>query len=312
MKATAPSMTEPAVEAETLNAGVEQSTGKSMFALLSELVKARLTALVLITTLVGYHAGSGAGVDYWKMLHALLGTALLACGAAALNQLLERDLDAKMRRTGDRPLPSGRIGPDAVLLIGAGLSIVGLAELVFFVNRLTAFLGVVTLVSYVFIYTPLKRTTTLNTLIGAVPGAIPPLMGWTSATGSISAAGWSLFAILFLWQLPHFMAIAWIYRDDYARAGFKMLPIIDPDGRKTAAQAVGHALALVPVSLFPSLLGVTGVVYFGGALVLSAVFLIFAIRFARAVNGERAKQLFIASIVYLPVLLGLLVLDKVK
>lgn len=310
MKATAPILAEPPVETPAVPASA--IAAKSTFSVLSELVKARLTALVLITTLVGYYAGSSAPLDYWKMLHALLGTALLACGASALNQFLERELDAKMRRTGDRPLPSGRMTPDAVLLIGAGLSVVGLAELIFFVNKLTAFFGAMTLISYVFIYTPLKRVTTLNTLIGAVPGAIPPLMGWTSATGELSAAGWSLFAILFLWQLPHFMAIAWLYREDYARAGFQMLPIIDPDGRKTAAQAVCHAFGLIPVSLFPSLLGVTGVVYFAGAILLSGAFFIFAFRFSRVVSAERARQLFIASIVYLPVLLGLLVLDKVK
>lgn len=311
MKATTPLLAQTPVDSGPAST-VEPVANKSIFTVLSELVKARLTALVLITTLVGFYAGSSSPVDYWKMFHAMLGTALLACGASALNQFLERELDAKMRRTGDRPLPSGRMSPDAVLLIGVILSVAGLADLIFFVNKLTAFLGALTLISYVFIYTPLKRVTTLNTLIGAVPGAIPPLMGWTGATGEISAAGWSLFAILFLWQLPHFMAIAWLYREDYARAGFQMLPIIDPDGRRTAAQAVCHAFGLIPVSLFPALLGVTGVVYFVGAVLLSVGFFIFAFRFSRVVSTERARQLFIASIVYLPVLLGLLVLDKVK
>ena len=311
MKATSPLLSQAPVNSGP-SSRVEPITNKSTFTVVSELVKARLTSLVLITTLVGFYAGSSSPVDYWRMLHAMLGTALLACGASALNQFLERELDAKMRRTGDRPLPSGRMSPDAVLLIGVVLSIVGLADLIFFVNKLTAFLGALTLISYVFIYTPLKRVTTLNTLIGAVPGAIPPLMGWTGATGEVSAAGWSLFAILFLWQLPHFMAIAWLYREDYARAGFQMLPIIDPDGRRTAAQAVCHAFGLIPVSLFPALLGVTGVIYFVGAVLLSVGFFIFAFRFSRVVSTERARQLFIASIVYLPVLLGLLVLDKVK
>lgn len=183
---------------------------KSAFAVYSDLVKARLTALVLITTLVGFYAGSGAQMDYWRMLHTMLGTALLACGASALNQLLEKDLDAKMRRTEGRPLPSGRLTPDGVLLLGVALSAIGLIDLALVVNPLTSLLGAITLASYLFIYTPLKRTTTLNTLIGAVPGAVPPLMGWTGATHQLSAAGWSLFAILFLWQLPHFMAIAWL------------------------------------------------------------------------------------------------------
>jgi protoheme IX farnesyltransferase len=251
-------------------------------------------------------------MDYWKLLHAMLGTGLLACGAAALNQLLERGPDAKMRRTENRPLPSGRMQPDTVLLVGVGMITVGLAELALLVNLLTSFLGALTVVSYVFIYTPLKRLTTLNTLIGAIPGAIPPLMGWTAATGHISAGGWSLFAILFLWQLPHFMAIAWLYREDYARGGFKMLPIVDPDGRRTASQALFHSFGLIPISLFPALLGVAGVIYFSGAILLGAAFFYFAVQFARGLTAEKARRLFIASILYLPALLGLLVLDKVK
>lgn len=312
MKTAAPLLDEPALEAKAVLDEKLMVEEKSALAIFSDLVKARLTTLVLVTTLVGFYAGSGSPVDYWLMLHALLGTALVACGAAALNQLLERELDAKMRRTEDRPLPSGRLSPDAVLIIGAVLSVAGLLDLLLMVNPLTALLGALTLASYLFIYTPLKRITTLNTLIGAIPGAIPPLMGWTAARGEISAAGWSLFAILFLWQLPHFMAIAWLYREDYARAGFKMLPIVDPDGRKTAAQAVCHAFGLIPVSLFPALLGVAGVVYFVGAIVMGIAFLIFAIQFSRSLTAERARGLFIASIVYLPLLLGLLVIDKVK
>ena len=314
MKATSPILVEPPLERETV--ALESSSivaeERSAFGIFVDLVKARLTTLVLLTTMVGFYAGASSPVDYRTMVYALLGTALVACGAAALNQWLEREPDARMERTKDRPIPSGRLSADAGLIIGAGLSATGLLILVLAVNPLTALLGAITLASYLFIYTPLKRITTLNTLIGAIPGAIPPLMGWTAATGEVSAAGWSLFAILFIWQLPHFMAIAWLYREDYARGGFKMLPIIDPDGRKTAAQAVCHSIGLIPVSLFPSLLGVAGVVYFAGALLLGVAFLIFAIRFSRGLSPERARQLFIASIVYLPVLLGLLVIDKVK
>ena len=311
MKATVPTLADSAIEENSVleKASVAE---KSWFAVFCDLVKARLTALVLITTLVGFYAGSVSPIDYWTMFHALLGTALVACGASALNQWLERDPDSRMRRTEHRPLPSGRLTPDQVLVIGAVLSAAGLLELMLAVNKLTAALGAITLASYVFIYTPLKRITTLNTLIGAIPGAIPPLMGWTAARNEVSAAGWSLFAILFLWQLPHFMAIAWLYREDYARGGFKMLPIIDPDGRRTAAQAVCHSIGLIPVSLFPALLGVAGIVYFAGAILLSVAFLIFAIQFSRDLSPERARRLFIASIVYLPVLLGLLVIDKVK
>jgi protoheme IX farnesyltransferase len=202
--------------------------------------------------------------------------------------------------------------PDAVLMLGAAMAIIGLVYLALAVNLLTSFLGAITFGSYVFIYTPLKQVTTLNTFIGAIPGALPPLMGWTAAKGEVSAAGWSLFAILFIWQLPHFMAIAWLYREDYARGGFKMLPIIDPEGSKTAAQAICHSLGLIPVSLFPALLGVAGIVYFGGAILLGVAFLFFAIQFSRRLTAERARHLFIASIVYLPALLGLMVLDKVK
>lgn len=313
MKATIlPESTVAEAAVSTVSPVGRDKAQKSAFAVFSDLVKARLTSLVLVTTLVGFYAGSSSPMNYWRMFNALVGTALLACGAAALNQLLERKLDAKMRRTEDRPLPSGRLSADAVLVIGVGLAVTGLLELTLLVNPLTGLLGAGTLASYLFVYTPLKRVTTLNTLVGAIPGAIPPLMGWTAARGEISAAGWSLFAILFLWQLPHFMAIAWLYREDYARAGFKMAPISDPDGRKTAAQAVSHAIGLIPVSLFPALLGVTGVVYFGSALVLSASFLFFAIQFSRRVTAERARHLFLASIVYLPVLLIILVLDKVK
>lgn len=302
----------PTLAAAQTSAAPTLLPARSAFGVFCDLTKARLTTLVLITTLVGFYCGSGEVVDYWRMLHALVGTALVACGASALNQLLERDCDAKMRRTENRPLPSGRMTPDQVLTLGVLLSVIGLLQLAFAVNVLTSFLGAITLASYVFIYTPLKRITTLNTAVGAVPGALPPLMGWTAATGEISAAGWSLFAILFIWQLPHFMAIAWLYREDYARGGFRMLPIIDPDGSKTAAQAVCHSIGMIPVSLFPALLGVAGVVYFFGALAMGLAFLFFAIQFSRQLTAERARQLFIASIVYLPLLLGLLVIDKVK
>ncbi len=281
-------------------------------AVLTDLVKARLTSLVLLTTMVGFYAGSRNSVDSWLMAHATIATGLLACGAAALNQLLERNHDALMRRTESRALPSGRLTPDQVLVIGGTLSAAGLAYLALLVNPLTAFLGAITLVSYLFVYTPLKRVTTLNTAIGAIPGALPPLMGWTAAQGTLSVQGWSLFAILFFWQLPHFLAIAWMYREDYARGGFKMLPIVDPQGERTGRQALSHSLGLLPVSLFPSLLGLSGMLYFFGALLLGIIFVGFAVQFARAKDIKTARALFIASIIYLPLLLGLLVFDKLK
>ncbi|MBI5773556.1 MAG: protoheme IX farnesyltransferase [Verrucomicrobia bacterium] len=285
---------------------------KGRVALVAELTKARLTTLVVLTTLVGFYLGVRGAVDYALMFHTVLGTALLASGAAALNQLLEREHDAKMRRTETRPLPAGRIQPETVLIIGGVVSAAGLIWLAWKVNPLTSVLGAVTLVSYLFLYTPLKRLTTLNTAIGAVPGALPPLMGWTAARGEITIEGWSLFAILFFWQLPHFLAIAWMYREDYARAGFRMLPVVDPEGTRTGMQSVSHTLGLLSVSLFPVWFGLVGTVYLLGALVLGGLFLAAAVRFSRELTTGRARQLFFASIIYLPLLLGLMVFDKVK
>ena len=285
---------------------------KSRFVVFSELVKARLTLLVLITTLVGFYVGARGALDWALMIHTLLGTALLACGAAALNQLIEREHDAKMRRTEGRPLPSGRLQPDTVLLFGGFSSMAGLIYLALGVNLLTSLLGAVTLVTYVFVYTPLKRVTWLNTTVGAIPGALPPLMGWTAATGELTGAGWALFAILFFWQIPHFLAIAWMYRDEYAKAGFVMLPGVDPTGERTAHQAVSHAIGLLIVSLCPVLFRVAGATYFVGAVLIGLVFLAAAFAFARQLNVPRARQLFFASIIYLPLLLGLMVFDKIK
>jgi protoheme IX farnesyltransferase len=276
------------------------------------LIKARLTFLVLLTTLVGFYVGFRGAMDYLLMLHTLLGTGLVASGAAALNQFLERQHDARMRRTEDRPLPSGRLPPDTALMFGGLSSAAGLIDLALAVNLETSVLGAITLCSYLFIYTPLKRVTTLNTAIGAVPGALPPLMGWTAARGEINVEGWSLFAILFFWQLPHFLAIAWMYRDDYAKAGFAMLPVFDSDGQRTARQTVSHTLGLLPISLCPFLLKLAGVVYLAGALVLGLAFLWQAVQFSRELTAQRARQLFYASIFYLPLLLGLMVLDKIK
>jgi len=285
---------------------------KSRMAVFGELIKARLTFLVLLTTLVGFYVGFRGPMDYLLMLHTLLGTMLVASGAAALNQFLERQLDARMRRTEDRPLPSGRLLPDTALMFGGFSSAAGLIDLALAVNLETSVLGAITLCSYLFIYTPLKRVTTLNTAIGAVPGALPPLMGWTAARGEINVEGWSLFAILFFWQLPHFLAIAWMYRDDYAKAGFAVLSVFDADGQRTAGQTVSHTLGLLPISLCPFLLKLAGDVYLAGALVLGLAFLWQAVQFPRELSARRARQLFYASLLYLPLLLGLMVLDKIK
>jgi protoheme IX farnesyltransferase len=299
--------------AEILSAAPARSVG----AILADLVKARLTTLVLLTTFVGFYMGGRGAMDFALMFHALAGTALVAAGAAALNQLLEREYDAKMRRTQNRPLPAGHLEPAMVMIFGGVCATAGLVYLALAVNLLTSFIGAVTLVSYLFIYTPLKRVTWLNTIVGAVPGALPPVMGWTAARGQLTGEGWALFAILAFWQMPHFMAIAWIYRDEYAKAGFKMLPVVDPDGCRTGQQAVSHALALLFVSLCPFVFKMAGVFYLAGALVLGAGYLWFAfqflrqLRFARAeLTLVRARQLFLASIIYLPLLLAVMVLDK--
>lgn len=297
------------VSAEILGAS---STEKNWTAVFSELVKARLTTLVLLTTLVGFYMGWRGAMNLVLMFHTLFGTGLVASGAAALNQLLEREYDAKMRRTANRPLPSGRLQPATVMLFGGICSVAGLIYLTLLVNPLTAVIGAVTLVSYLFIYTPLKRVTWLNTAIGAIPGALPPLMGWTAARHGLSSEGWTLFAILALWQLPHFFAIAWIYRDDYAKAGFKMLPNVDSDGSRTAQQAVSNTIALMFVSLCPFAFKMAGPVYLACAILLGAGYLWCAIQFSRQLTLARARQLFLASIIYLPLLLSAMVWDKLK
>lgn len=283
---------------------------KSWFAVYSDLVKARLTMLVLLTTLVGFYVGFQGSMNYLLMFHALFGTALVASGAAALNQLLEREYDARMRRTASRPLPSGRLQPVTVMLFGGVCSLVGTLYLALLVNPLTSVLGAISLVSYLFIYTPLKRLTWLNTAVGAIPGALPPLMGWAAARNELSPGGWALFAILAFWQIPHFFAIAWIYKEEYAKAGFQMLPAVDPDGSRTAQQSVSHTLGLLFVSLSPFVLHLAGVVYLGAALLLSGFYLWSAIQFGRKLDVASAKKLFFASILYLPLLLIVLVANK--
>jgi len=285
---------------------------KSWAAVLADLVKARLTLLVLLTTCVGFYLGERGFTNGVLMFHTLFGTALVAAGAAALNQLLEREHDAKMRRTASRPLPSGRMQPATVAIFGGVCSVAGLIYLAVMVNLLTSVLGAVTSISYLFIYTPLKRVSWVNTLVGAIPGALPPLMGWTAARNEFSGEGWTLFAILAFWQIPHFMAIAWLYRDEYAKAGFVMLPNVDADGSRTAQHAVGNTVALFLAGLCPFLLKINGPIYLVTAIVLGAGYFWFAVRFARQLTAQRARQLFLASIIYLPLLLTAMVCDKLK
>src|ERR1039458_8798334 len=296
--------------AEVLNAAAVAE--KSWPAVFADLVKARLTTLVLLTTFVGFYLGERGAVNFLQMFHALFGTALVAAGAAALNQLLEREFDAKMRRTADRPLPSGRLQPATVAIFGGVCSVAGLIYLATLVNLLTSVVGAVTSISYLFIYTPLKRVTWVNTLVGAIPGALPPLMGWTAARNELSGEGWTLFALLAFWQIPHFMAIAWLYREEYAKAGFVMLPNVDADGSRTAQYAVGNTVALAIASVCPFLLKMNGDIYLAMATGLSASYFWFAVQFARQLTPLRARQLFLASIIYLPLLLAAMCFDKLK
>ena len=287
----------------------------SNFEVLSELIKLRLTALVLITTLVGFYAAlnnetGGLADNLIKLGFTLLGTGLLAAGAAILNQYLEREYDARMNRTAERPLPSGLVGAEAALLLGGAFSVFGLLTLSAWVNLLVAVLGAVTLVTYLFVYTPLKRKSEWNTIIGAIPGALPPLMGWAAARGEVDPLGWTLFGILFFWQVPHFMAIAWMYKDDYANAGFVMLSNVDDEGIRTGRQAITHTVFLIIASLMPFSMQLFGTAYLFGALLLGVLFLIAAVSFSVNLSRQSARRLFFASIIYLPLLLGLMVMDK--
>ncbi len=282
----------------------------TLLGILRELTKARLTTLVLITTLTGYFVARTGSSDWLSCLHVLVGTALVAAGAAALNEWWERDLDSLMERTAGRPLPSGQIEPAFALALGLAASLGGVTYLALVVNGLTASLGGLALVTYVLVYTPLKCRTAWNTFIGAVPGALPPLMGWTAARGEVGVGGVALFGLLFLWQIPHFMAIAWLYREQYAKAGFRMLPAVDPSGLATGWSGLVAAALLLVTSLVPNWVGVAGWIYASGALVLGALFLAAAVRFTVKRDRLRARALFFASIIYLPAVLGLLMFDS--
>jgi len=277
---------------------------------LVELVKARLTLLVLLTTAVGFYLGAEGPINYTAAWHTVFGTALAAAGAAALNQWWEHQLDAVMQRTRSRPVPAGRLRPIEALAIGATLSIFGVAYLAFVCNALSAILAAITIIIYIFAYTPLKLVSTFNTAIGAVPGAIPPMIGWAAARGTLNAGAWMLFAILFFWQLPHFFAIAWMYRDDYARAGFQMISSDDRTGERSASQSVFFCILLFVVAGLPAFLGIATVFYLLAELILGAVFVAAAMRFLRTRAPADARRLFITSIIYLPLLLGALVVCK--
>ena len=277
---------------------------------LAELVKARLTMLVLLTTAVGFYLGATGLINLLALFHAVFGTALAAAGAAALNQWWERALDALMHRTRERPIPAGRMTPRHALLVGSALSAAGVAYLALICNGLSAFLAALTIAIYVLAYTPLKRVSTANTLVGAVPGALPPMVGWAAATGNVALPAWSLFAILFCWQMPHFFALAWMYREDYARGGFQMLSRDDDTGVRSASQAVLFCMLLLILTGMPFYLRLTTQIYLPLALALGVWFTYMAMQFHRKKTIPAARALFITSIVYLPLLLIVLVVTK--
>ena len=274
------------------------------------LAKPRLNLLVVASAVAGYAMARGDTGNVALLLSTIAGTALVAGGASGFNQIIERDSDALMRRTRLRPLPDGRIAPAEAAAFSCALSLTGLLILAVGVNLLSAAVALATLGSYAAVYTPLKRRTSFATVIGAIPGALPPVIGWAAAANVLSQGAWVLFGILFLWQLPHFLAIAWMYRDDYARAGLPMLPVLEPDGRSTARQAVVYTAALLPVALAPTLVGMSGALYFSGALILTLLFLMMSVRFALTRTAHDARRLFFTSIIYLPILWALMIFDR--
>jgi heme o synthase len=274
------------------------------------LTKPEVTFLVLIATALGGFMAVESP-DLLVLCHAVFGTALVAGGTAALNHYIEREHDAKMRRTANRPLPSGRLMTQEALVFGIGISVLGIVYLAVLVNWLTSLLGLLTLLSYLFVYTPLKRRTTWATFVGAFPGAAPVLMGWAAMTGTLSLGAWALYALLFVWQFPHFLAIAWMYREDYARAGMLMLPARDPRGDAAFRQILGYSVALIPVSLFPTLLGMTGSIYLWSVAALGLGFLFFAWHVSRERTKLSAKMLLHVTVIYLPVVYAVMVANKI-
>jgi len=275
------------------------------------LAKPRLNLLVVVSAMAGYVMAGGDTHDVMRLSLVAIGTGLVAGGASAFNQIIEREQDAKMWRTRMRPMADGRLTTGEGIVFASILTAAGLLALALGANVLSAIVAFVTLASYVVVYTPLKKISSFSTVVGAIPGALPPVIGWAAAEHALSRGAWVLFGIVFLWQLPHFLAIAWMHRDDYARAGFPMLPVIQPDGRSTARQAVIYSAALLPVSLAPTLVGMTGAIYFVGVLALTLIFLALAVRFGLSRSVQDARRLFLGSIIYLPVLWILMIADRI-
>lgn len=274
------------------------------------LTKPRITWLILMSTGVGYFFGAKNGWHFLTLVHTIIGTGLIASGTAALNQWYEREADSKMRRTQARPLPSGRLEVGKALLFAIAISVAGFVELWFGANPLCALLGLATLLMYLFIYTPLKQRTPHSTTFGSIPGAMPPLIGFAAASGTLTWDAWVLFAILFLWQFPHFYAIAWMYKEDYARAGIRMLPVVEPDGKSTARCILLYSIALIPISMMPRFFAMAGNVYLYGALALGLAFVYYGLRIRWDRTRQQARQVLLASVVYLPVLFSLMLFDR--
>jgi protoheme IX farnesyltransferase len=291
------------------NTALEQGSTRSRAADFVALTKPRLNLLVLMTTVAAYFLGASDEAPLMLLVHTVIGTALVAGGASALNQVWERETDAMMRRTRLRPLPDMRLHPEDALWFGVLISALGITELALGVNVRSAFVALVTLLSYVLVYTPLKLRTSLSTIVGAVPGALPALIGWAAATDSLSIEGWVLTGIVFMWQMPHFLAIAWLFRDDYARAGMPLLPVIEPDGRSTGRQTVLYSASLIPVSFLATAVGLGTVWYLAGAIVLGTLLLVMSLEFSATRDVATAWRLFLGSIIYLPLLWIVLLAD---
>lgn len=298
---------------DSITANLDEQKAATIRARISayvELTKPRIAFLLVLTSAAGFYLGSLGAFDWVLFTNAMIAIALLAFGVATLNQYWERDLDRLMRRTAERPLPTKTITPAEALVFGVLQCVLAELYLLVAVNVLTALLGLAVIVGYVLVYTPLKTRTSISTAVGAIPGALPPLMGWTAATGEISMMAWALFAMQYFWQFPHFLAIAWLYRDEYAKAGILMLPVVEPAGRITARQIILYTIMLVPVSLAPFFFGVSGMVFLIGASVIGLAFLVVSIRAAIARTNAQARFLLLASVIYLPLLFILMVADK--
>lgn len=299
-----------AVELKQEETAIENLSTRERLNAFYELTKPRITFLIVLMSAAGFVLGSRDAINYVSLIHTIVGITLLCSGVSTLNQYIERNLDGLMRRTETRPLPTRKLTPMQAFVFGVGLCFMAEVYLAVLVNPLSAVLGITVIIGYVFLYTPLKTRTSFSTIIGAFPGAVPPLIGWTAASNELHIGAFVLFAIQFFWQFPHFLAIAWMYREDYARAGIKMLPVLEDDGSVTARQMVLYTMTLIPVSLLPTLMGFAGLIYFVGALVLGLWFLYTSVRVAMTKSRQDAKRLLLVSVFYLPLLFVLMIINQ--